>query len=129
MCSCDDGSRAGTLYGLFPKDIEQNEFYKIIRRKADNLTITAREKVYLISITPKDDETKQKLRNFLKTVTIDITYTDLYEKEYSYNRKLDFFGKDVGKQGIFLSQDHAYGVSHSNSVVSLCENCYAIYMV
>jgi hypothetical protein len=104
-CTCDDGSKAETLYDLLPEELKHEVFHEIVRRKPDILVISANEKLYLICITPKNDETRQKFRNFLKNVTLYITYTDLYEEEYNFKRKLDFFGKDTGKQGVFLSPE------------------------
>ena len=55
-----------TLYELLPENLKHEVFHSVITKKAKNLTITANEKFYLISITPKDDKVLQEFRDFLK---------------------------------------------------------------
>jgi len=96
-CVCNDGDRKEhqSIFDLLPKDIEQKEFYRILVGESGNYSISPNEKLYLISIIPKDGKTLQKLREFLKTITVYVKYFDIYGKEYNKEKKLAAFNKDL----------------------------------
>jgi len=67
-CVYANDLKAETLYELLPEKLKHEEFHNIITSIAKKLTITANEKVYLLSITPKDDKTLQEYRDFLRNI-------------------------------------------------------------
>jgi len=109
-CICNDGRSSETLYDLLPENLKHGIFHNIFTYKSKKLTLTAHEKLYLISITPESEQVWQKLIDILRTVTIYITYLDIYGKKYNYHRKLDSIGANINKPGIKMSRIRRHAI-------------------
>jgi hypothetical protein len=90
---CTDGTRSSLdLISLMP-ELEQKwtTFYK----KIIGDTIMAGGKETLIELNPETEETRRKVRDALKDITVHMKYMDLYNTVFTTTKTLDFFGRPM----------------------------------
>ena len=90
------------LIDIVPTDINNNVIWTDFASNFDNRAIKAGERLYLLRLTfeekadQQQENIKTRLRNFLKDLTVELQYTDIYEKRtYTIERKLDWFGRHL----------------------------------
>jgi hypothetical protein len=90
------------LIDIVPTDINNSVIWTDFASNFETRAIKAGERLYLLRLTfeeqaDQNQETiKTKLRNFLKDLTIELQYTDIYEKRtYKIVRELDWFGRHL----------------------------------
>ena len=91
--SCKDGMQSSSdLISLMP-ELEQSwtTFYKNITED----TIMAGGKAILIELNPETEETRRKVRDALKNITVYVEYMDVYDTVFTKSKKLDFFGRPM----------------------------------
>ena len=70
-----------------------NEPWVTFFEEADGWKIPVDRKIDLIELNPLLEKTKESVRRALSTITVLLTYTDVYGTVYKDSRKLDFFGR------------------------------------
>ena len=109
--SIDENSvrtEASTLFDLLPKNIQQKDYHRIIPSLSGNFAIAVNEKLFLISVTPKDGETRQIFRETLKKISIHVEYTDIYGNEFTCEQKLCLFDLKSGMPGRYITDVEKY---------------------
>jgi len=90
---CTDGTRSSLdLISLMP---ELGQKWTTFYKKIIGDTIMAGDKAILIELNPETEETRRKVREALKDLTVHMKYTDLYNTVFTTSKKLDFFGRPV----------------------------------
>jgi len=70
-----------------------NEQWTTFFEKADGWKIPVGGKIDLIELSPALEESKESVRKALSTITVLLTYTDVYGTIFKDSRKLDFFSR------------------------------------
>lgn len=86
---CEDA-----LINLFP---QIDQYWNTFTGPLNGETIPVNGKRVLIDISPKDEKTKQKIRDILSKVKIEVKYRDIYNTEFSYSKSMDFFKRNCNK--------------------------------
>jgi hypothetical protein len=91
--SCTNGTRSTSdLISLMPElDQSWTTFYKKITEDA----IVAGGKATLIGLNPETEETRCKVRDALKDITVFVEYADVHNTVFTKSKKLDFFGRPM----------------------------------
>lgn len=88
------------LFDLLLNEITQKKYHRILAYYADKnnkrYIIPACKNLYIVSITPDNEVIRQKMRDILKNLTINVTYIDSYNKEHICTEKLNVFSLNLG---------------------------------
>ena len=108
---CDDNLSYQSIFDLFKLsdiDLNQMEIHRIFPSiDRNNYALSPNERMYLLSVTPKDENTREKLRNKLKTLTVCVEFSDIYGNMYERKmKKLDIFGSEY--EGISIKDVEKY---------------------
>ena len=85
-----EGSVGHSLIEMMPYI---NEQWTTFFEKADGWKIPVGGKIDLIELSPALEESKESVRKALSTITVLLTYTDVYGTIFKDSRKLDFFSR------------------------------------
>ena len=96
---------------IFTRDNDNREYSSLIEmmpyikepwatffEKADGWKISVDGKIDLLELSPSLEESKESVREALSTITVSLTYTDVYGTVFKESRKLDFFGRHFCNQ-------------------------------
>jgi len=108
FCAKEGTVFAKNLIDLIPDDINSKVVWAEFAASFVGRALKASERLYLIRLTfdeignqKLNDEVKKDLRGFLKNVSLELEYTDIYEKEtYTVSRNLDWFGRTLEKKNV-----------------------------
>lgn len=93
---------SSTLIDIIPKELNDKVIWTDFASNFDNRALKAGERLYLLRQKFDDNDANKDenmrirtdLRQFLQHVTIELRYTDIYEKlDGNETRKLDWFGR------------------------------------
>jgi len=110
--SYGDGHIYQSLFDLFKIkniDITQMDIHRMFPGiDTYNYVLPPNKKMYLLSVSPKSEDTTEKLRDLLKEITVQVKFSDIYEEEYECERKLASFGS--GYTGIYINDVEKYNL-------------------
>lgn len=95
ICSlrCKDPyQETDALIHLMP-EIDQN--WETFEYSLDDWTIPVGGSVTLIEIVPQNDAVRTAIRKKLSTVSVSVSYCDIYHTKFSKTRELSFFGRTL----------------------------------
>jgi hypothetical protein len=113
--SCKDVERiSSSLITLMPKITQA---WTTFTENVTGWAIPVGGKIALIELRPTNDENKESIRVALMQITIEVTYTDIYEKtEFKASRNLSFFGRNIiGYKSPYPANNISYSTHIINS--------------
>ena len=68
--------------------MEKLDIHRIFPHMYDiKYSLPPTKKMYLISVTPKDPDITERLRNLLKEIEVEVKFSDIYGTEYEREKK------------------------------------------
>jgi len=101
-----------SLFDLFKIkniDIKQMDVHRIFPgMDTYKYALPPNKKMYLLSVSPESEDITEKLRGLLKKITVQVKFSDIYEKEYECERNFSSFGSD--HKGIYIKNVEKYNL-------------------
>ena len=79
------------LISLMPSDL--NQYWSTFTTNIEGMTIPINGKIKIIEISPSNNQNRTKVRNALKDITIYVEYSDIYNRKFTDEKALGFFGR------------------------------------
>lgn len=112
---------ASSLIDIIPTSINESVVWTDFASNFVNRAIEPSGRIYLVRLTFDEVEKKQdnikiikkELRQFLRHLTLELIYTDIYEKKlYRISRSLEWFGRHFSSETTHLQERKNKNVYH-----------------